>query len=184
MVEDESEKLAKELSAQFRQMRESFSGQSLPADQPASLLKHLSDADIDVISKLIAPFLLKQLRKNRPIEISELSGLAESIVATPGLLNAFARASAQSHFIVSSNSYLLNPPDQNRDGAMLFYRKALKKLEFEQYKEARGWLKKSIDLCDDYAPAWEALATALKGCGQHEQAQYAAARASDLRSGT
>ncbi len=176
MVEDEKERLARELSMHFKYLRENFSAKPISSENPANLLRQLSDADIESISNLMAPFLVKQLRNNSPTAEADLANLAQNILATPGLFGAFAKASSATIY-----APFTAPPDQNRDGAQLFYRKALKKIEFEQYKEARSLLKKSISLCDDFAPAWEALADALEGCGQREQSRQAAARAAELR---
>lgn len=178
---DKQEELAQELAGHFRFVRDSLKDHPDSPDSPASLVRDLSDDDIDAVSKIMAPFLMRQMdRRTMPTE-ADLADLARSILATPGLFKALARVSSDGvHIVVPA----FKPPDENRDGALMFYRKACKKLQFEQFSEARSLLKKSIKLCDNYAPAWEALAEALNGCGQHDQSRQAAARAADLRGGS
>jgi hypothetical protein len=176
MIDDEEERIALELSRHFREIRNNANTGMFGADHPAQLLAYFSDGDIESISRLFAPFLVDQILGRRSVTEQDFHRLATSILSTPGLFAAFAKAAS-----TEGMATYLRPPDVDHDGAMLFYRKAVKKLEYEQFKEARTLLKKSIDLCDNFAPAWEALSQALDGCGQHEESKLAATRAQQLK---
>ncbi len=67
------------------------------------------------------------------------------------------------------------------DGAELFYRRALKHMAMERFNEAERSLKRSVEICPDFADGWDAFADVLQRNGKLEQSQKARLKVRQLK---
>lgn len=63
--------------------------------------------------------------------------------------------------------------DEDRDGAELFYRRALKHMAMERYFDAERYLKRAVEICPNFSDAWETYAEILELNGKEEHAAAA-----------
>lgn len=171
-------RMAKELLGYFKQFRETFYDPELPDGHPLNRLSKMSDKELDSAAHSMASLLVRysKTRGSESAE-SELAQIALDFMNTPEALNILNSASDIAIFGTEKPSEAL----RDRDGALMFYRKAVKKFELGALAEAKSLLKKSIKLYDNYAPTWEALARVYEATGQADLARDASARASELR---
>ncbi|MBX9689527.1 MAG: tetratricopeptide repeat protein [Candidatus Obscuribacterales bacterium] len=63
--------------------------------------------------------------------------------------------------------------DEARDGAELFYRRALNQISRENFSSAERLLKRAVEISPDFVDAWEVLAEVLEKAEKPELAEKA-----------
>lgn len=66
------------------------------------------------------------------------------------------------------------------DGAELFYRRALNHISMERYSDAERLLRRSVEICPDFADGWDVLIEVLEHNGKIELAEQARLRVREL----
>lgn len=180
LPDEQNENLVKELCAHFMSFRDLLSDPSLPANSQSGGLSRISDQQLEQMARALAPLMARQLKGKRDITDADFAQISQALMSQPGLMDQLLGAITSSP---RPTPIFSEPtvPSQNADGALMFYRKGLQKLQIGQQAQAKSLFKKSLLLCDNYAPAWEALAKAHEACGEHDLAKQAAERASALR---
>ncbi len=71
--------------------------------------------------------------------------------------------------------------DEDRDGAELFYRRALNHISRDSYADAERLLKQAVEISPDFTDGWEVLAEVLEYNGKAEGSQQARLKLRQLR---
>ncbi|MBY0547103.1 MAG: hypothetical protein K2W95_07405 [Candidatus Obscuribacterales bacterium] len=180
MSDEQNELLVKELCAHFRSFRDMLFDPTSPIKSQAERLNRVSDQQLEQMARSLAPLIAQQLNGKRAITEADFAKIAQALMSQPGmmeqLLSAMAKAPRPLPIFAEPTV-----PSQNADGALLFYRKGIQKLQLGLPAQAKSLFKKSLLLCDSYAPSWDALAKAHEALGELDLAKEAAARANELR---
>ncbi len=68
-----------------------------------------------------------------------------------------------------------------RDGAQLFYRRALNKMAMDSYPDAERLLKRAVEIDSNYIDAWDALADVYERNEKEELAKSAREKVAELK---
>ncbi len=180
MSDEQNEQLVRELCAHFKSFRDMLFDPSSPVKNQAGGLNRISDQQLELMARSLAPLIAQQLKGKKAITDQDFAKIAQALMSQPGmmeqLLNSMAAAPRPLPIFAEPTA-----PSQNADGALLFYRKGMQKFQLGLHAQAKSLFKKSLLLCDNYAPTWDALAKAHEALGELDLAKEAATRASELR---
>lgn len=171
MPSNDEENLASQIVYLLKYLRERVAelGGSVPEPFASMTEGELSDWARD-----LARQQLEILRKQH----GELpSDFTFEFVDNPFLRDWVVDVAARSKQASSKNM----PTGPDADGARIFYRKGMLKLEKGLPKEACTMLKKAVQLIPTYVEAWEALVVVYEALGQPEKSFQAALRARELK---
>lgn len=164
----EEELLARHIADFLRFLKERIRAMGGVVPPP---LDKMSDADMESWALELARTQLPQLQEQMAAGKVEFPA---EFLDTPLIREFFVQTAGASGAGTGGKS-----PDA--DGARIFYSKAMKKMQLENFKEARTMLKKAVELDPEFIDAWTELAACHERLSEVEKAARARLRAQELR---
>lgn len=172
MTQEQEEVIAAQIASllRFLLVRLPQAGAVLPPE-----IERMNDEEIDQFARELAPRILRNISITAGSPEQTQAVLQNLLAGNSSLITEWLDASISAGESPASESAI------NRDGALLFYRKAMQKLQLENYAAAVPLLQRSVELMPDFAKSWDALAVAYKALGRPEKSFQAHLRAVELK---